>query len=124
MARRKKKTRKTRSDKRKRYNKCKRKKATYEGVKVVLPCRATKLTTAHKAIIDDTYSTPEWNACKRLAKTKKGSCRVVFFSARNPVMRRSDKELKKAVPKATRRRRANAQCRYKSGENKGRFRRC
>jgi len=124
---RKKKTRKTRSDKKKRYAKCKRKKATYEGVTVVLPCRTTKLTAKHKAAIDDEYTAADWSACKRVNKAKKGSCRVVFFSSGAPVMRRSDKKLMTPAKKSTARRRAKAQCRFPKNAartKRGRFRAC
>ncbi len=109
--------------KKKRYSRCKRKTAKYQGVTVVLPCRNTKLTAKHKATIDAEYTSAAWNQCKRVAKSKKGSCRVVFFTANNPVMRRSDKKLTAGGTKASRKKR-NAQCRVKRGPQKGHFRAC
>ena len=119
--------RKTRSDKKTRYKKCRRKKALYQGVTVVLPCKATKLTPRHRAMIDDEYTASRWNKCKVLAKKKKGSCRVVFFKANQPVMRMSDKKLSTPAKKAAGRKRAKKQCRYAKTARKGqrgRFKRC
>ena len=116
--------RKTRSDKKKRYGKCKRKKASYQGVTVVLPCGSTKLSARHKAVLDDEYTTDRWNKCKALAKKADGSCRVVFFKAGLPVMRMSNRKLSSPAKKAAGRRRAKKQCRVKSKANRGRFKRC
>ncbi len=120
--------RKRRSDKKTRYKRCKRKKAMYQGVKVVLPCRATKLTAPLRARLDDEYTEGRWAKCKRLAATTKGSCRVVFFTARQPVMRMSNRKLSSPTKKATRKRMAKKQCRHPSNSGpkakRGRFKRC
>lgn len=119
--------RKRRSDKKKRYNRCKRKKAKYDGVTVVLPCRATKLTAKHKALIDDEYTQAAWNSCKKVAKKSDESCRVVFFKATQPVMRKSTRKLSTPAKKRSRRAQVRKQCRYSKRAPKGkrgRFRAC
>lgn len=116
--------RKRRSNKKKRYNRCKRKKAQYDGVTVVLPCRSNKLTTKHKALLDAEYTQAAWDSCKKLGKEK---CRVVFFKSSLPVMRKSTRSLSTPAKKRKRRAQAKSQCRYSSRAPKsrrGRFRRC
>jgi len=70
---------------------CKRSKATYDGIKISLPCRAKSLTPAMKSKIDKQVygkmSSAKWNSA-----ADRG-CRIVFFKA-NPVMRCPGKSLK------------------------------
>jgi hypothetical protein len=54
--------------------KCKRKTVTKNGRTIVLPCRASKLTSAHMNTLDSQLTAADWNK----ARTKK--CRVVFFT--------------------------------------------
>lgn len=61
--------------------KCKRKKANWQGVTIALPCGASKLTDAHKRVIDDKVTAGEWSS----AKGKK--CRGVFFNATSFALR-------------------------------------
>jgi hypothetical protein len=74
--------------------------------------------------LDDEYTESRWNKCKNLQARKKGSCRVVFFTARQPVMRMSSRSLKKPTKVKKHRAAAKAQCRHTRGPNKGKFKAC
>lgn len=58
-----------------------RKKIKHQGVTVVLPKGTTKMTPALANHLDDIFTASEWNAAKG------GACRLVFFTAKDPVLR-------------------------------------
>ncbi len=76
------------------YKLCKRRHVTWEGVPIVLPCKAQTLTDAIKAKIDDMYDATRWSQCRAMNRGEKKNCRVVFFDANTPIMRRAGKKLK------------------------------
>lgn len=79
--------------KKKRKKPCKRVKRQVDGVTVALPCRAKSLSTAMRNRLDDTFTQASWTGCK-----KKAGCRVVFFTATKPVMRKPGRKLKSKAP--------------------------
>jgi len=64
-----------------RGRKCKRKKVSWQGVSIALPCGAKSLSSAHKAALDDEFTQAQWN------KAKGGKCRVIFYSRDRVAMR-------------------------------------
>ena len=97
------------------YNKCRRRTVTYEGVPVVLPCGSTSLTPTLRGRVDRAYPTyTQWNSCRRANQRKDGACRVVFFTAQRPIMRRPVGSGGKKLSRIPRRRR-------RSGARKGQF---
>ena len=74
--------------KKKRKKACKRVHRKVEGVTVALPCRARSLSPAMSNRLDDEFTQAEWNKC-----AKKDGCRVIFFTAGNPVMRMPGRKL-------------------------------
>lgn len=79
-------------NKKKRYNNCKRKKATYKGLKVSLPCRSRSLTKAAQGMIDDKIGT--------VPAAKKKLCRVVFMDSEMPLLLCTNKRRTPAQRKA------------------------
>lgn len=77
------------------YKVCKSKRTTvrWEGVPVILPCGTKALSDQLKAKIDDMYDAARWNQCKQMNRGGTDRCRLIFFNANTPIIRREGKKL-------------------------------
>jgi hypothetical protein len=70
-----------------------RPKPKLEGMKIALPCRATKLSASHKSALDDAFTQSAWDAGVR-----KG-CRVIFWPKGRIAMRCEGRKLSTSAKK-------------------------